>query len=907
MSTSGRGTLLFRRAALAVIAALAGFQLVGLTLALVGASWPRVTDFGLIGPGLGSYSDLLRLRAAGGLPVDSVWGPGIEAGLDSGDVITHIDGVLVTQHPRVWYGGRFTIRPDTTLRLTVLRNGETLEIPLVTRRLERPWRWPVNPDDPDGPSMTYQVWHWWQWGPDLLLSFLMFAVGLALGVLRPANPSAWTFALVFLGISLATSMGSGTPLLHIWPPWLALFWCIGQQAGGGYALPLSLVGLCSFPVPTRVSRRVWPWRWVLATAMGLPALCIMVMLAIAHTGRWPLASLEPVSRVVERVHQASLALGFGVMGVLLAAHQFERGPAGRARLRTLWYGAMGAVVGGLWSVLIPETFWFWLMRPFGSAGVWMARFLDDIAPALLVCLTPLSFAYAILARRLFGIRLVIRRGIQHLLLSRAVLAVEAVVLFLVIEHAIRGGGTILGVRRPLIAGVLAVLVVVELAIINRPLMRAIDRRFFRDRYDARRVMLGLGQELALLRGQEEILPRVGQTIVAALHPSRVGLFLTPLGGRELVRVWSSDPDPPPGDREAAARAEREAAELGVRLSAGDRAWHAVEPGATTEADAIEGPTGAARMDDPGPPPLAPYELCIPLQQPQRIAGCIALAAKRSEEPYTSEDRELLVTVAHQASLALENADLLAVARREAQLAREVEIARDVQRNLFPRELPRVPGWEVAAVCRPARTVAGDYYDVMLGADGALGLALGDVSGKGVGASLLSAGLHAMVRGRLPAPACDLARLLEDLNTHLVESSAEGMFATLVVARIDPSSGRMAYANAGHPPALLMGAAGGRWLDDGGPLAGVIPRARYAPGELSLVPGDLLVIYSDGVTEAARPGGEMFGEQRLLEALRCARDLPAAEVLSRLLEAVEGFAGAEEPADDISVIVVRRLA
>jgi sigma-B regulation protein RsbU (phosphoserine phosphatase) len=307
-----------------------------------------------------------------------------------------------------------------------------------------------------------------------------------------------------------------------------------------------------------------------------------------------------------------------------------------------------------------------------------------------------------------------------------------------------------------------------------------------------------------------------------------------------------------------------------------------------------------------PPEPAPYELVIPLRQSRRISGCIALAAKRSEEPYTAEDRELLVTVAHQAALALENADLLAVARREAQLAREVEIARDVQRNLFPRVLPQVPGWEVAAVCRPARSVAGDYYDVLLAQDGALGVALGDVSGKGVGASLLSAGLHAVVRSRLPGVSCDLGRLLEDLNEHLIGSSADEMFATLVVARIDPASGRVTYVNAGHPPPLAVTTAGARWLDQGGPLAGVVPGARYLPGEIHMAPGDLLAIYSDGVTEAERPaGGELFGDQRLLEALRSARGRSAGDALTALLAAVAAYAGPGEPADDISVIVVRR--
>jgi len=234
----------------------------------------------------------------------------------------------------------------------------------------------------------------------------------------------------------------------------------------------------------------------------------------------------------------------------------------------------------------------------------------------------------------------------------------------------------------------------------------------------------------------------------------------------------------------------------------------------------------------------------------------------------------------------------------------------VQRNLFPRELPQIAGWQVAAVCRPARSVAGDYYDVLLAADGALGVALGDVSGKGVGASLLSAGLHAVIRSRLPVAGCDLAQLLADLNTHLLESSAAEMFATIVVARVDASEGRVTYVNAGHPPPLLVTGGGTRWLDEGGPLAGVVPDARYVPGEVRMQPGDLFVIYSDGVTEAERSQGvppELFGDRRLLETLVAARDASAAQALDAVLQAVDRWSGPGEPADDISVIVVKRQA
>lgn len=893
-----RWTPASRTVVLAVLAGLAAFQLIGLTTALVGATRERVTDFGIIGPDLGGYSHLARLRTTGGLPIDSVWGPALAAGLEPGDVVTHIDGVPMVERPGVWYRGRFTTPPDTVLHLTVRRGGETFGTALRTTRLAEPLRIPLGFRSEGRPRMDYRAFHWWAWGPNLLLSLQLFIVGLAMGILRRNDPTAWTFALVFLGVSLATSISDGTPLLHVWPPGLVAFWSLAAFAGIGYSMPLTVYGLMRFPAMTRLSRRLWPWRWVPFVLIGS---CAAVEMAIALMRNAGLSVPPGTSQAVDTVFNFSLAVGFTCMAALLVAHQFEPAGRGGERLNVLWNGSMCAVLGGLWSVLIPAQFWHWLMRPLGTPGVWLALAFDDIVPALLVCMLPLSFGYTILARRLFGIRFVIRRGLQHLLFSRGVLAVEAVLLFIVLEHTIRGGGSVLGVQRPVVAGVLSLLVVAGLALVNRPLMQALDRRFFRDRYDARRVLLGLGQDLGRLRGRGEILRHTGESILAALHPARVGIFLRREPRGRLHAAWRSD-----AEAIAPADSEREADQFTERLAVAgqDLVWH--ESG--TQPAAVEPPepgeTPAFGTEPPAGPP--PYELGIQVRQSTGNSGCIALAAKRSEEPYSAEDRELLVTVANQAALALENADLLEVAQREAQLAREVEIARDVQRNLFPRELPQVPGWEVAAVCRPARTVAGDYYDVLRDADGALGVALGDVSGKGVGASLLSAGLHAMVRGRLPGPGCDLARLLEDLNAHLVESSAEGMFATLVVARIDPASGRATYVNAGHPPPVLVTTHGTRWLDDGGPLAGVIRRARYTPGHVALAPGDMLVIYSDGVTEAERARGEMFGDERLLDALRSARGGSAAGTMEAVLRAVEGFSGNEDPADDISLIVVRRL-
>jgi sigma-B regulation protein RsbU (phosphoserine phosphatase) len=176
-------------------------------------------------------------------------------------------------------------------------------------------------------------------------------------------------------------------------------------------------------------------------------------------------------------------------------------------------------------------------------------------------------------------------------------------------------------------------------------------------------------------------------------------------------------------------------------------------------------------------------------------------------------------------------------------------------------------------------------------------------GKGVGASLprpaSTPWCAAACRRTCTSRGCS-----RDLNTHLIDSSADEIFA-LVVARIVPATGRVVRER--RPPAAAGGGTTAHWLDEGGPLAGVIPGARYVAGEVRLGPGDMLAIYSDGVTEAERAGREMFGDDRLLSAVVAVRDRPAADVLAAVLQAVEGFAGVDDPADDISIIVVRRLA
>jgi serine phosphatase RsbU (regulator of sigma subunit) len=238
---------------------------------------------------------------------------------------------------------------------------------------------------------------------------------------------------------------------------------------------------------------------------------------------------------------------------------------------------------------------------------------------------------------------------------------------------------------------------------------------------------------------------------------------------------------------------------------------------------------------------------------------------------------------------------------------DLESARRVQQRLWPGRLPHVGGWDFAAFCRPARSVGGDYHDLFEVGPGRLALALGDVSGKGLGPALVMAHLHALVRTGLPAGQAHLPRFAGDLNGHLGAFLPEDFFVTLFLAVLDLGSGRLDYVNAGHPAPLLVGGRGSAavGLDRGGAPLGPLPGASYQGGRALLAPGGVLALFSDGLTEARNAGGEMFHARRVGQVLQAGHGRWAGDLLRVLVDAVGTFARPPHPADDLTLMVVRR--
>jgi phosphoserine phosphatase RsbU/P len=303
-----------------------------------------------------------------------------------------------------------------------------------------------------------------------------------------------------------------------------------------------------------------------------------------------------------------------------------------------------------------------------------------------------------------------------------------------------------------------------------------------------------------------------------------------------------------------------------------------------------------------------YLLGVPIEVESGPRGLIAVGDKESRRgvgPFLASDRRTLSLFANQAALALENARLHLQALEKERLEREMHLAAQIQRQILPKGAPVVPGFELTGWYRPARQVGGDYYDLLRHEDGRVGLVVGDVSGKGMPAALMVSTLHSGLRLLLDQRGFGPG-MLERLNRHIVESSAANKFITLLLTELTPETGELQYLNAGHNPGILLRRGGAvEELSPGGVPLGLMPGARFRGGLVTLAPGDLVCLYSDGITEAASPDDEEFGMARLTDVLRAAQGLPLEQVVEAIVQAVGELSQGLPQGDDQTVVLLRR--
>jgi len=718
-----------------------------------------------------------------------------------------------------------------------------------------------------------------------ILGFLVAAV-------RPRDPLAWL--LLALLLSFGTLVGMEVALLPAWVRTFAMAYRTVTAAT--WPIWMFLFGHY-FPSPPRYDRRAW-WKWVKWSAITIALVETVLGLIISVGDLNHFASVTALNVKTTPLDRPTGIVFYCMVGYFffsLSIKGFTTATAdNKRRLRLLYWGA---------SVSLTPCFIISLIAFFRGNGGFLesAVPLWVFLPALsLLLLFPLTLAYVIVVHRALDVRVVVRQGLKYALATGGVRVMQALAITAAVLTTLWLAAEP-GRNRPqkITLMALAVLAAVVLSRVAQRLKLWLDRRFFRDAYNTEQVLSELSDEVRSIIETPRLLETVTRRISDALHVPRVAVLL---GGQPFQPAYALGYSPTPQVSFSSGTAT-------VRVLQQKREPARVyfdDPESWVYSDVTE--EERQKLSD------LHAELLLPISVREKLLGFITLGQKLSEEPYTGTDVRLLKSVAAQTGLALENARLTSeiaveIAQRE-KLYREVEIAREVQERLFPQKVPAIAGLDCSGFCRPALGVAGDYYDFLALPQGKLGVAVGDVSGKGIAAALLMASLQASLRSQAAGVGDDLAGLIRNVNRLVYEASSSNRYATFFYAVYNPADRRLTYVNAGHNPPMLFRQRGNELelirLEVGGTVVGLLEDFVYEQATVALTAGDILVAFTDGISEALTAQDEEFGEDHLIEAVKKGSALPASDIIRHILAATDAFTQSAPQHDDMTLVVLRVL-
>ncbi|HTZ47477.1 MAG TPA: SpoIIE family protein phosphatase [Verrucomicrobiae bacterium] len=798
--------------------------------------------------------------------------PAEHAGLRAGDQIVALDGQQVKSYAlmgRIWGHAH----PGDSVDITVRRKGssEPLTFHAVFRMAST-----GTPAEGVARASAREV-----------LSFfpIMFiVVGFAVLFLRLEHFDAWLLALLFVCFISVSDFNNPDAYPHAFAVFIRVyraffFSCIASAFYIFFAL---------FPEKSPLERRA-PWlKWV-ALAIGL----IQVVPGFdAGTARLPAFFIEKFGATGAGRLRYALTYSLTLLAIISLVWNCTSATSAGARRKSRVLLA-GLLLGVCPFIVVHSVMDFTGYHP----SFWMNTILS-----LLVLLYPLLFAYAIIKHRVLEIPVLLRRSARYVLVQRGyflLLFCAALLTIFVFTHLFSS----LFSEHSQFAMVLSAAFGVGLVWVSSPLVKQgtdrIDRAFFRSSYDARVILQDLTEKARTVSNRNELAALLDQHLSQAFHPQSLAIYFR---GNNGVITATGRPVPP------------ELTTLQVdspflrALQQHGRAWD-VPP-----------------ADDPNypqPPPLSPLspECLVPLLGHEaKMVGLLVLGRPLSEEPYSREDKRLLDSVAGQAAVSLENmsmaeqiADRLELDRRAEH---EMHIAREVQSHLFPKTRPPLATLEYAGNCIQARQVGGDYYDFWDFGANHLAIVLADISGKGISGALLMANLQANLRSRSTMARQDMLNvtrdgqwlpgLLKSVNQLFYENTPDDRYATLFLAVYDDKSRQLEYANCGHNPPLLFRATGQiERLEPTATVIGIAPHWECTTQTVTLCPKDVLVIYTDGVTEANDAQGNEFGEERLRQVVRANLTANPPELLQAIETAVQQFSAGEQ-FDDLTLVVARAL-
>lgn len=492
-----------------------------------------------------------------------------------------------------------------------------------------------------------------------------------------------------------------------------------------------------------------------------------------------------------------------------------------------------------------------------------------------------GIAYAMVRHKFLDAKLIARRGILYALASAVMIGVY----LLIVERVNKAVAGAFGLDARVIEPVLLIMALTLFQPVIARLEESLDQMFLRDPADYRNVLRQLGRDLQTTIDLDDLLNRSIRTLTETLLLRRA----------YIVAITADGPTSRAGAGEALSPEHLQGVvALLPRLSPTEASFRMSDP-----------VDGLRRLDRELLVRTLGVELMVPLRWRGETLGVVLLGEKLTATEYTSEDVSLLNTLGTQMAVSLQNALLLRDRLRTARMEDELQLAHTIQQTFLRTEAPPQPHCDVHAVNIPSRQVGGDYYDLVVAENGSFYIAIADVAGKGVPAALMSSMLQAGVRTQARSGG-DTNTILRNVNALIYRSSAVHQFATFFLARVDATGTRLDYCNAGHNYPVLVRADGTRvFLQEGGTILGIMAEIRLEQASVALHPGDTLVMYTDGLSEAADLRGELYSDEQIVEFVAALpRTLPAEEVATRLLGSIESHLNGIEAQDDRTVLVMR---
>lgn len=780
-----------------------------------------------------------------------------QAGLRPRDRIIAVNGEnLTAAGSTVFFRASVAGKPGETIDLTIQRPGQPQ--PFTAQAVFR-----AVPNSVTGAkAVAFQILGSYP------LAFLV--VGLVVLFMRMEDRDAWLLALLFAGFITVSNIPNSFAAA---PGDLRVFLLAYRAIFLSLIAPLFYWFFAVFPSRSPIDLR-WPWlKWALlfiGVSFWFPGMRL--------GGPQPQAALVRIAGEKAAVNGMLVAIyGTFFLGLVSLGWNGLRAPNADAK-RKIRVIVWGALVG-----ITPAA----LVKVAADFAGYQPPFWLDFSTVVLLILFPIAFAYAVVKHRVLEIPVLLRRSARYVLVKRGF-----VVLLFLLAASVNVMFTVsfskLFKVPPTVATSVGVGFGIMLAWVSAPGVRKatgrIDRAFFRGAYDARMILQDLAQKVRSISSKEELASLLEQHLSLALHPRSLAIYLksgdTLQASDKVPSLLRKLPTGLSGIAELASRGEP---------------WEI-----TPATSAFPLVTALAA--------LHPECLVPALGRSGELMGLLVLGPRLSEEPFSNEDKLLLGSVAGQAGVTLESISLAErmAERMEAdrRAAQEMEIAREVQRKLLPQECPRLETFDYYGTCIQARAVGGDYYDFVDFGSGHVGFVLADIAGKGISGALLMANLQASLGGQYALAQQDLARLLSAVNRLFYKNTESNHYATMFFGLYDDATRKLRYANCGHnPPLLLRREGAAERLMATATVLGAFENWECSIAEVELAPGDVLAIYTDGITEAANAAAEEFGEERLLQLLQASRNLTPAKLLEKVLAGVQKFSPGEQ-GDDLTLIVGR---